>query len=617
MRLPRLVTVLVPFLSLSLGPAFARADDAPVHGTRAVDVSRLATGPAPFPFVWRPYRQTALPPLDLHNGTELARHLASGTLQLSLPEFLRLVVENNLDLYGARYDYAIAEVDVLRATSGQAARGTPSSPLPAALFAGAIGAGVSSTAALSGGGTGGAAITTQGKLVTIGPRGIFDPTLSMNVSYDHVVSPLNTKKVAGVAAVTVPSTVLQTRYQQELPFGTSYSVTFNLQHQQSTQAGLLFNPALTSFWSLTVYQPLLNGAGRALTRRFVTIADNDRQVVREAFRTTLNNTLSSAANAYWDLIALRDNVRLAREAVTIAEQQVTDSRFRQELGVGTALDTWSAESQLAAARLGLVRATTAAEQQEVALKSLIARNNDPVLMATPIEPTTSLPDADDRDLPPLADRVSTALATRASIRQAELSLKNQHIAEEYTRKNLLPTFSVYGSLNLYGLAPNTSAAARQLAQWAYPEYAVGFTWSLPMFNRAAQADDMRARLEVQEAEGALQRTKAQIRVQVASADVSVAQGRAQVQAAMRASLASARAFAGEQERMDEGISTPYRVMLAHRDLTAAQSAEIRARVSYAKALVAHDIAVGEFLDHYGIVSERAQQGDLWIDTRHR
>ena len=613
MRLPLLVTALI--LSLSLAPALAHADDAPVPALRVVDVSRLSAGPAPFPFVWRPYRQVSLPPLDLHNGTTLAQHLASGTMQLSLPEFLRLVVENNLDLYGARYDYAIAEVDVLRATSGQAARGTSSSPLPAALFAGAIGAGVSSTAALSAGGTGGAAITTQGKLVTIGPRGIFDPTLSMNLSYDHVVSPLNTKKVAGVAAVTVPSTVLQTRYQQELPFGTSYSVTFNLQHQQSTQAGLLFNPALTSFWSLSVYQPLLNGAGHALTRRFVTIADNDRQIVREAFRTTLNNTLSSAANAYWDLIALRDNVRLAREAVSIAEQSVNDSRLRQELGVGTALDTWSAESQLASARVGLVSAMTAAEQQAVALKTLISRNNDPVLMASPIEPTTPLPDPADGDLPPLAERTAVALAKRASIRQAELSLKNQHIAEEYTRKNLLPTFSVYGSLNLYGLAPNTSAAARQLAQWAYPEYAVGFTWSLPMFNRAAQADDMRARLEVQEAEGALQRTKTQIRVQVASADVSVAQGRAQVLSAMQASRASARAFAGEQERMDEGISTPYRVMLAHRDLSAAQSAEIRARVNYAKALVAHDVAVGEFLDRYGIVSERAQQGDLWIDSR--
>src|SRR5581483_2030123 len=149
--------------------------------------------------------------------------------RLSQREFLQLVVENELDLLVARYDSAIAQVDILRARSGQAARGVPSAPLPAAVFAGAIGAGVSTTVPLSAGGTGGAAISTQGRLVSIGPRGVFDPTVNLNVSFDRLLSPLNTTKVAGVTAVTVPSLVLQTRFQQELPEGTSYSVSVNLQ----------------------------------------------------------------------------------------------------------------------------------------------------------------------------------------------------------------------------------------------------------------------------------------------------------------------------------------------------------------------------------------------------
>jgi hypothetical protein len=73
----------------------------------------------------------------------------------------------------------------------------------------------------------------------VGPRGIFDPTLNVNVSYDRRVNPLNTTKVAGVTSVDVPSLVLQTRLQQELSYGTSYSVSVNLQRQQSTQTGLL------------------------------------------------------------------------------------------------------------------------------------------------------------------------------------------------------------------------------------------------------------------------------------------------------------------------------------------------------------------------------------------
>jgi outer membrane protein len=387
-----------------------------------------------------------------------------------------------------------------------------------------------------------------------------------------------------------------------------------LQQQTSTQAGLLFNPALTSFFALQVYQPLLNGFGLALTRRFITLAQNDRTIVREAFHTTLNNTLSNAANAYWDLIALRENVRVAEQAVAVAQQQVDENRQRAELGAMTPVDVLSAESQLASTRVQLVTAQTKVQQQEVTLKTLISKTDDPALDAAVIEPTDPLPGPSDIEIPPLSSSIAAALAGRSSIRQAQLSLQNQHIAEEYTRKNLLPTLSVFAVVDLYGLAPGANPAVRQLAQWAYPEYSVGFTWSLPLFNRSAQADDVRARLETQEAETTLQQTKSQITMQVQTATVSLTQGRAQVEAAQRAVVASRRAFEGEQDRFGAGISTAYRVMLAQRDLTSAESAEIQARVNYAKARVAHQIATGSFLERNGIVADGAQRGTLWRDS---
>lgn len=577
------------------------------------DLSTLRKGAPAFPLFWKPYRPLSLSRLDFRNGPRLERRLLDGKLALSVREFLQLVIENNLDLSAARFDYVIAQVDILRAQSGQAARGTSSSPLPAAIFAGALGAGVSSTAAVSPGGTGGAAITTQGKLITIGPRGNFDPTLSINLSYDHLVNPLNTRKVAGTDEVIIPSTVLQTRFQQELPYGTSYSVSFNMQRQGSTQAGLVFNPALTSFFAFQVYQPLLNGFGLALTRRFVTLAENDRSIVREAYHAMLNDTLSNAANVYWDLVALRESVRVAEQAVLAADRQLDEDRQRVDVGAMTGIDVLSAQSQLASARAQLVMAQTRVQQQEIVLKALITNTDSARLQAITIEPTDPLPDGPDIEIPPLRGSIGAALSNRSSIRQAQLSLQNEHIAEEYTRKNLLPTFSIYASLNLYGLAPGTNLAVRQLVQWAYPEYSVGFTWSLPLFNRAAQADDVRARLEAQQAEAALQRNKNQITVQVETATVSLTQGRAQVEAAQRAAVASLRAFQGEQDKQRAGLSTAYRVLLAQRDLTSAQSAEIQARVNYAKARVSHEVAVGAFLEDNGIVASDALNGNVWKD----
>ncbi|HEY7169977.1 MAG TPA: TolC family protein [Vicinamibacterales bacterium] len=593
--------------TVALVPAPLRAQQS---SPASIDLTAIGKGPSPFPAVWRPYRQQPLPPVDLRNGEELTRDLSQPTLRLSLKEFLKLVVENDLDLLAARYKTAIAEVDVLRAKSGQAARGITDAPLPGSLFAGAIGAGVSSTAALSAGGTGGAAISTQGKLVAFGPRGVFDPTFSANVSYDHLVSPLNTTLVAGAAQVTVPSTVLQTRFQQALPFGTSYSISFNLQRQMSTQAGLLFNPALTSFYAAQVYQPLLNGFGIAFNRRFVTVADNNRQIVAESYRSALNDTLSSAADDYWDLIALRENVQVAAQTVATAERQYEEYRERQELDDATPLDVLGAESRLASSRLTLLTAQTREQQQEALIKTLISKASDPALDRTSIETTDQLPEPAADDVEPLSTSLATALGNRSAIRQASLALKNQRIAEDFTRKNLLPTLSVYAAYDGFGLNAGATAAVRQLWRAAFPEYSFGVTLSIPVFNRAAQADGMRAEFERQSAEAALQRTKSQIELQVKTAAVSLQQGRSSIAAAARAVDASRVAYEGAQGKLELGVFTAYQVMLAERDLRTAESAEIQARADYAKALVADDVAVGRFLSRNGIRFEDALRGQL-------
>jgi hypothetical protein len=133
-----------------------------------------------FPLFWNAYRPVSLPRLDLNNGPRVYNLLRDGKLVLSLREFLQLVVENSLDLESARYNYLIANVDLLRAHSGQAARGTPEAPLPGALFAGAIGTGVGNNAGLAGGGTGGTAISASARQVVINARGTFDPAISIN-----------------------------------------------------------------------------------------------------------------------------------------------------------------------------------------------------------------------------------------------------------------------------------------------------------------------------------------------------------------------------------------------------------------------------------------------------
>src|SRR5579863_7157092 len=182
----------------------------------AIDADFLSRGPAVLPGVWKSYSQVSLPSLNTSNGPLLQGAIHNGKLALSLTDFLRLVVENGFDVESDRYIYLLAQTDYLRAKSGQAARGLPGAPVPAGLFAGAIGAGLGNNANVSPGGTGATAITGAARQVTLAPRGNFDPTFSMNFSFDRLVNPLNTQRVSGTPTVVVPSTDLQTRFQQEL-----------------------------------------------------------------------------------------------------------------------------------------------------------------------------------------------------------------------------------------------------------------------------------------------------------------------------------------------------------------------------------------------------------------
>lgn len=599
-------------LSLSVGWLLAgpplAAQPAPI------DADLFSRGPSALVRVWKPYQSVPFPALNTQNGPLLQRSIHDQKMELSLSDFLRLVVENGLDLESDRYLYLIAQNDLLRARSGQAARGLPQAPVPGGLFAGAIGAGVGNQAGLSAGGTGATAISGAAKQLTLAPRGNFDPTFLVNVSYDHLVNPLNTERVSGTPTATIPSTDLQTRVQQELPFGASYSVSFNMQMQSTTQRFLLFNPAFTSFLSVSAVQPLLNGFGVALNRRFITVAENDRKISREVFSQNLNNSLASAATLYWDYAALQEQVRVAQQAVAVSQALYEVDQKGFAAGILARLDVVQAESQVAADRRDLVTAQTNLQMQEVRLKSVISKNIGPELADAHIDATDRLPGPNEIQIPSLDEAIATATRGRASIRQAQLGIENQRIAEVFTHNNLLPTFNVFAQFNSYALTGGTNAMFRQLAQWQYPEYAVGFSLTIPIRNRSAQADDSRARLELQQAEAALQQLRRQVELAVRTAALSLIQYNAQVEAAQRLVETSEQALQGEQLRLANGLSTAYRVILAQRDLVAAQSAQTQAQVNYAKSRIAFELATGTLVEQNGISFEDAFRGSLWTNS---
>jgi outer membrane protein len=569
-----------------------------------------------FPTIFRPYQEQVVPHVVLENSPRLESLLRDGKLELTLADALALALENNLDIAVQRYIPKFAQTDVLRTQSGQAARGFEGASIPGGLSAGALGAGVSTSGTGTGVGSAGG-ITGGGGAVSVGSTGNFDPSFSFNLSWDRVISPLNTQVVAGVPVVTGTTTAFSSSYAQLFHTGTSYSLSLSGQRQTSTQKNLLFNPADVARFALGANQPLLNGFGRLPNERFIRVARNNTKVSEQVFQQQIITTAVLVENTCWDLAAFQQNVRVAEQSLAVSERLLRDNQARVEIGTMSPLEVVSAEAEVAARTRDLTIASTNLQLQEATLKNMLVKKVSPELDAARIVIKDTMPEPRASDIPELQPALASAFEKRPDLKQAESSLFNQDIAAQFTTNSLLPgaaVFGFYAGSGLGGQGTQTETgllnALGQSFKGDYPEYAGGLTLTIPLKNRVAQADNLRSQLEGQQLRISLQRSRNQVSLEVRKAIIGMIQGKAQVEAAHEAVRLAREMWQGEQNKLEAGASTSYQVILRERDFIAAQQAEVVAMAGYAKAMVELDRATGSTMGRNGIEFADALSGKV-------
>ena len=120
--------------------------------------------------------------------------------------------------------------------------------------------------------------------------------------------------------------------QQGFATGGSFALGWNTLRQRVNNPLLNLNPAISSSLGLTFTQPLLRGFGPAVNKRYIRIAKNNLQVADYVFRQQVIATVSGVVRLYWDLASLNEDVRVRQEAVTSAEQFLSDNKNQIEAG---------------------------------------------------------------------------------------------------------------------------------------------------------------------------------------------------------------------------------------------------------------------------------------------
>ncbi len=579
--------------------------------------------------VAQPYQSREVPPVNVSNSSRIDALLRAGNLYLSLSDAIALALENNLDVEIERYEFSLAEADLLRAQSGGGINGIPTGVLP----------GVPTGAGLSLLGSSGTGIGSAGAGSPLGFGLSYDPFISGNLNFGHTTIPQANTVLSGTNALVTANKTANFALVQAFATGGSVALNYNNIIQEQNSFRSTVNPFTTSSLDLTVTQPLLQGFGLALNNRNIRVAKNNIKAADYVFRQQLINSVANVVQLYWTLVAANSTVNVNQQAVAVAQKLYDDNKKQVEIGTLAPIEVVRAEAQLATAQQALVAAQSAVLQLEAVLKSALSRNglaSLPILEAHVI-PTDPIRIPETEAIQPVQDLVSRALDNRPDVAQSRIQLNNADIILSGTRNALLPTLSLVGDMRSNALvgSQNTvegvnattgllsappiadpffvggyGSALAQLFGRNFPTYSVGLSLTIPLRNRAAQANMATASVNLRQNQLFLQRQINQIRVDVQNAITAVNQARTQYEAAVKGRVLQEQTLDADQKKLALGATTVYQVIQDQRDLTTAAAAEVTAQATYAGARVQLDVATGSTLANNNVEFDEAKTGHV-------
>jgi outer membrane protein TolC len=331
------------------------------------------------------------------------------------------------------------------------------------------------------------------------------------------------------------------------------------------------------------------------------------------------------------MVAFRENVRVAQDAVASATRLWEDNKKQVEVGTLAPIEVTRAEAQIAASEQQLTIAQTQVLQQETIIKTALSKNGvaSPAVALAHIIPTDTIRIPDVEPVQPIQDLMALAISSRPELAQSRIQLTNQELTIRGSKNSLLPTLDAVVNISNNALVgqPNTLPAPPgssrsnnpffiggygdvlgQLFARNFPNYSAGFNLNIPLRNRSAQAQVINDELTLRQQQLGLQRLENQVRVDVQNAVIAETQARAQLQAASRATVLQAQTLDAEQKKLALGASTIYNVIQDQQALTAAASNEVAAKAAYVKARVELERSTGQILVNNSISLDEAFRG---------
>jgi outer membrane protein len=512
--------------------------------------------------------------VQTHEVEGLKQHITDGKLHLQLRDFLALVLKNYTDIQVTRLD-----------------------------------------------------VFTQANQV-LSAKAPFDPTLNLNFNTVRSVSPLS-YAISGSPSggqFQLPQTFSSLSqlstidYKQLLPTGQTFESTFNVYRSSGDFYAF---PSLFGVLNFQLTQPLLQNRTNLQALTPLRVARTQLLITAKQSEATISDAVEQMGTQYWQAVLARENIRVNRQAATLAHKSYDRDKQALELGALSRLDIYQSETQLAERDRDVVQAEYQYRVLLDGLRRLIGADLTPELRSMDL-----VLDDDPSALPeravvlPFEEALKKAMLSRPESEASKAALTLDDLNARAGRDALLPrldlalqggssgpSYNPVGSGIPVGSTqiappPGLGATLQQVMQFTYPTYGFSVTATFPFRNSTAQATLADALVGRARDRYRQRQAQEQITLDVRQAIHSIELADATIQAAQRARDLAGKNVAAEQEKYQLGSVTAFELLDSQSRLANAESVLVTAYVSYQEAFIQYQHATSTLLDGFGMIVER-------------
>ncbi len=485
---------------------------------------------------------------------------ASGVLNLSLDDALRIAIENNRDIQIEQKNVEVSEGEV----------------------------------------------TAQ--------EGVFDPVLNITSSYTDSQTPTTSTFIES-GEINEQEFNAQSNIEGNISTGTYYDIlNFSTTRTETDSPIQDLSPSWFNNLSFTIGQELLKNFGIGVNRTFIVTAERSSEITVKELESITSDVLLLVERRYWLLVAASQNLDLERTALDLAKDLERRNEIQVEVGVLPPVSVTQAKSEVAAREVDVIVAENNLQAAADNLKNVLAMNLSQEIQTTD-EPTTEVFKFSE------TESLEVAYDERPEMDQVLLDIENKETLKKYYSNQRLPRLAVEGTVDLQGLGGDenpdregfggipepippqflgSGEAFSQVFGADFPTWQILGVFSFPLFNRTARGEYVKATAELDRSQITLSKTKDDIALEVKSAIREIENSLRAIEAARVSIELAEEVVENEQERLNVGIGTTREVLEAQRDLIDAGTREITAIANYNIALAELERAKGTILQKNSI-----------------